>query len=111
MELKDNGDGKVVASSICRHETGDAAVMNSAVVSEGRSHFLIAGMDDKSVIYSFLIKMVTPKEGGAASMFTHLTSHLSYKAIVVINHGFIIQQLLYSKMVLIFLELSVLTVL
>lgn len=65
--MKSDDKGDVIAVSVCRHETGEIVVMNSALVSEGRNHFLIAGMDDRSVIYSFLMKMVTPKDGNTTS--------------------------------------------
>ncbi|XP_076462540.1 guanine nucleotide-exchange factor SEC12-like [Babylonia areolata] len=61
FELKQRGD-KVLASSICRHDTGSDAVMNCATFYDGRNHFLACGQEEKCHLYSVKYKVITPKK-------------------------------------------------
>ncbi|KAK7099887.1 guanine nucleotide-exchange factor SEC12-like [Littorina saxatilis] len=61
FELKQRED-KVLASSICRHDTGTDAVMNCASFYDGRNHFIACGQEEKCHLYSVKYKVITPKK-------------------------------------------------
>ncbi|KAK6165624.1 hypothetical protein SNE40_022517 [Patella caerulea] len=53
-------DDKVIAASICRHDTGLQAVMNCApFLYDGRNHHLATGQDDECHIYSLKYKVTS----------------------------------------------------
>ena len=61
FELKQT-ENQVLASSICRHDTGTDAVMNCASYYDGRNYFLACGQEEKCHLYSVKYKVITPKK-------------------------------------------------
>ncbi|KAL3870130.1 hypothetical protein ACJMK2_042741 [Sinanodonta woodiana] len=55
-------DGRIVTSSICRHDTGSKAAMNGAIFYDGRNHNLAVGLDDECHILSVKYKIVSPSD-------------------------------------------------
>ncbi|XP_041358183.1 prolactin regulatory element-binding protein-like [Gigantopelta aegis] len=52
---------QLVASSLCRYDTGIQAVMNCATFYDGRHHNLATGQDDECHTYSLKYKVVIPE--------------------------------------------------
>lgn len=55
-------ENKLLASSICRHDTGTKAVMNGCCHFDGRKHVLAAGLDEYCHIYTLKYKVVSPEK-------------------------------------------------
>ena len=55
-------EDKLLASSICRHDTGTKAVMNGCCHYDGRKHVLAAGLDEHCHIYTLKYKVVSPEK-------------------------------------------------
>ena len=53
---------QLVASSLCRYDTGTQAVMNCATFYDGRHHYLATGQDDECHTYSLKYKVVTHEQ-------------------------------------------------
>ncbi|XP_052255731.1 prolactin regulatory element-binding protein-like isoform X1 [Dreissena polymorpha] len=60
-ELRATEDG-YMASSVCRHDVGPQAPMNSACAFDGRNHLLAAGMDDECHLFSIKYKVISPSK-------------------------------------------------
>ena len=55
-------EDKLIASSICRHDTGTKAVMNGCCHYDGRKHVFAAGLDEYCYIYTLKYKVVSPEK-------------------------------------------------
>ena len=59
--------GGCVADRVLHHATGDRAVMNGSVVSNGKDFLFAAGVDDSSQIFNLKFKVVKKKPHGVNS--------------------------------------------
>ena len=57
MQLLEN---RVLVSSICRHDTGDKAIMNGGSDYDGRHHLFAAGLDDECHVFSLKYRVTSP---------------------------------------------------
>ena len=56
--------GKVLSSSVCRHDLGDQAPMNGVSYYDGRNHLFAAGLDDECHLFKLKYKVITPTKKG-----------------------------------------------
>ncbi|KAK3089037.1 hypothetical protein FSP39_000316 [Pinctada imbricata] len=53
-------ENRVLANSICRHATGDKAIMNGGSDYDGRHHLFAAGLDDECHVFSLKYRVTSP---------------------------------------------------
>ena len=81
---------KVLASSICRHDVGDQAIMNGCSVYDGRNHLFAAGLDDECHVFSLKYRVTSPqkKSKGRACITCFDVVNLLNSVNVLLFHGY-----------------------